>query len=174
MREGHHGVVRPIDELCDRIVAQHHVYFHRALPHILDDVMALTDADSRAAAETRSMVTEIVHELRAHLAKEEIVLFPALVALAQADRNGDSRPALPFPTVLHPIRMMEAEHARIDAMMARLRALTHDFVPPDDSTGTWRLCLSELSELDEDLREDHRIENEELFPRALELEQRLP
>jgi hypothetical protein len=33
--------------------------------------------------------------------------------------------------------------------------------------------VAELSELDTDLREQHRAENEILFPRALELERRL-
>jgi iron-sulfur cluster repair protein YtfE (RIC family) len=37
----------------------------------------------------------------------------------------------------------------------------------------WRQCLTQLAQLDADLREHHRTENEVLFPRALELERRL-
>lgn len=175
MREGNHDVERPIDELCERIVARHHAFLHRALPVLVEDLGRLGDADGAGAlAETRAAVADLAQQLKGHLSKEEHVLFPALAALAQADREGRNRPALPFPTVLHPIRMMESEHAKIDATMGLLRALTHEFAPQDDASAAWRCCLVQLSELDTDLREHHRKENEELFPRALELERRLP
>ena len=176
MREGGHDVERPIDERCEQIVATHHAFLHRALPILVEDLARLADEEGGAdvLAETRVAIAELVQLLKGHLSKEEHLLFPALVALAQADREGRSRPPLPFPTVLHPIRMMETEHGRIDAMMARLRALTHEFAPTEDLPAAWNHCLSLLSELDADLREHHRTENEELFPRALELERRLP
>lgn len=175
MREGDLDVERPVDELCERIVAYHHAFLYRALPILVEDLGRLADDDcaANALAETRAVVADLVQQLKGHLSKEENLLFPALAALAQAEREGGSRPALPFPTVLHPIRMMETEHARIDATMGRLRALTHEFAPEDDASPAWRRCLAELSELDADLREHHRTENEVLFPRALELERRL-
>lgn len=174
MREDDPGVEPPIDQLCERIVAHHHAYVRHALPIIVADLARLSSDDGGAAlAETRAVVADLVQQLKGHLSKEENLLFPALVALAQADREGGTRPALPFPTVLHPIRMMEAEHARIDATMGRLRALTGEFAPQGDASPAWRRCLAELSELDADLREYHRKENEVLFPRALELERRL-
>ncbi|MFA5909129.1 MAG: hemerythrin domain-containing protein [Vicinamibacterales bacterium] len=176
MREGNHDVAPPIDDLCASIVSRHHAYLHRALPIIQEDLGRLADDDCAAGAlaETRAVVADLMQQLKGHLSKEENVLFPALVALAQADREGRSRPPLPFPTVLHPIRMMETEHARIETAMARLRALTQGFAPQDDATLAWRHCLTQLAQLDADLREHHRTENEELFPRALDLERRLP
>ncbi|MEY4635504.1 MAG: hypothetical protein RJA55_1302 [Acidobacteriota bacterium] len=176
MREGNHDAAPPIDEMCASIVLGHHAYLHRALPIIQEDLGRLADDDCAAGvlAETRTVVADLVQQLKSHLSKEENLLFPALSALAQAEREGARRPALPFPTVLHPIRMMETEHARIEAVMARLRALTRGFAPEDDATVAWRHCLTQLAQLDADLREHHRTENEELFPRALELERRLP
>lgn len=176
MREGNHDAAPPIDELCASIVSRHHAYLHSALPIIQEDLGRLADDDCAAGvlAETRTVVADLVQQLKGHLSKEENLLFPALASLAQAEREGGSRPALPFPTILHPIRMMETEHARIEAVMARLRALTRGFAPEDDATVAWRHCLTQLAQLDADLREHHRTENEELFPRALELERRLP
>jgi regulator of cell morphogenesis and NO signaling len=175
MREGDHDVDRPIDELCEQIVGQHHAFLYRALPILVEDLGRLADDDGGAAmlAETRTAVADLVQQLKGHLSKEEHVLFPALRALAQAEREGGNRPALPFPTVLHPIRVMETEHARIETTMARLRALTQGFAPQDDASVAWRQCLTQLAQLDADLREHHRTENEVLFPRALELERRL-
>lgn len=176
MPKGNHDAAPPIDELCASIVSRHHAYLHRALPIIEEDLRRLAAADCApgALAEMQAVVADLVHQLKGHLSKEENLLFPALAALAQAEREGGSRPALPFPTVLHPIRMMETEHARIEAAMARLRALTRGFAPEDEATVAWRHCLTQLAQLDADLREHHRTENEDLFPRALELERRLP
>lgn len=176
MREDDHGVEPPIDQLCDQIVARHHAYLRRTLPVIVEDFARLGDDEGAGGqlGETRGVVADLVQQLKGHLSKEENLLFPALAALARAERDGSGRPALPFPTVLHPIRMMETEHERIEVLMARLRALTREFVPGDDSSAVWRHCLAQLAQLDADLREHHRTENEELFPRALELERRLP
>lgn len=176
MREDDHDVEPPIDLLCERIVARHHAYLRHALPLIEQDLAGMVDDDRAAGplAETRAVVADLVQLLQGHLSKEENVLFPALVALAQAEREGRQRPPLPFPTVLHPIRMMETEHARIESLMARLRELTHEFVVRHEPTSAWRRYLTQLAQLDADLHEHHRTEDEELFPRALELERRLP
>jgi iron-sulfur cluster repair protein YtfE (RIC family) len=69
--------------------------------------------------------------------------------------------------------MMEAEHVRIEAALDRLQAAALGVAEPDSLSPGWRRLVSELSELDTDLRDQHRTENEILFPRALELERRL-
>ena len=163
---------RPLDELCDFIVERYHAYLHRALPLIGAELAALTGADP-SIAETRAAFADLANEVQGHLAKEENLLFPAIEALARADREGGSRPALLFVTVLHPIRLMETEHRRIESAMDRLRDLTHGYAVPADAPDSWRHCLSEMSRLDADRRDHHRTENEVLFPDALELERRL-
>lgn len=167
---------RPVDELCDLIVARHHAYVHRAIPFIsgrLDTLVEREPAAVAVLASTRAAFAELAHELLGHFAKEENVLFPALEAMAKAEREGGHRPALPFPTVLHPIRLMETEHARIEIAMDHLREVTHRVVAPEGASDDWRQCLSAFARLDEDLRLHLRAENEMLFPRALELERRL-
>lgn len=165
-----------LDEMCGLIVARHHAYLRDVLPAIGAVLARLTDADSapaRALADTQAAFADLALQLEGHLAKEEHVLFPALEEMARADREGGHRPALPFPTVLHPIRMMETEHVRIVSAMDRLREITNGFVAAEDASESWRRCLSSCSRLDEDLRAHLRTENEVLFPRAIELERRL-
>ena len=165
-----------LDEMCDRIVTRHHAYLHKALPVIGAELARLTDAESapmRSLADTQAAFAGLALQLEGHLAKEENGLFPALEAMARADREGGHSPALPLPTVLYPIRMMETEHARIMSAMDRLREVTNGFVAAEDASDDWRRCLSECARLDEDLRAHLQAENEILFPRALELERRL-
>jgi regulator of cell morphogenesis and NO signaling len=68
---------------------------------------------------------------------------------------------------------MEAEHVRIEAALDRLRERTLHMTGPERLLPEWPRCVAELAQLDQDLREHHRMEDEILFPRALELERRL-
>jgi iron-sulfur cluster repair protein YtfE (RIC family) len=68
---------------------------------------------------------------------------------------------------------MEAEHVRIEAALDRVRRAAHSVPEPDSRSPAWQRLVAELSELDAELREQHRTENEILFPQALDLERRL-
>lgn len=167
---GAHG--RSLDALCEHVLDVHHVYAHGAVPLIRGHLAALAERDP-SFVEVRAAFIALADHLASHLAKEELILFPALVALAEADRQGAGRPALAFPTVLHPIRLMEAEHVQLAEDLDRLRAAAGAIasgVTPSESGGR---VLDELSAFAADLDAHLRVENDELFPRALELDSRL-
>ena len=115
----------------------------------------------------------IASTLLSHLAKEENILFPAFAALAAAWRDGTSAPPLPFPTVRHPISLMEAEHDRLDRSLARLRELMSTASLPSDVAAEWEGCRLAFERFEDELETDTRFEDEVLFPRALELERAL-
>jgi regulator of cell morphogenesis and NO signaling len=165
---------RPVDVLCDEIVERYHAALHRTLPRIRDELAHLdATATSAAVVAVGQAFAELAELIESHLAKEENLLFPALEALADAERTDGPRPPLPFATVLHPIRVLEAEHLRIELALDGLRELVLAVSEPDTLSAAWHECMADLSQLDRDLRAHHRIENEELFPHALELERRI-
>lgn len=165
----------PLDVLCADIVGRYHASLHQRLPRIRDELAALSMPESSPILrEVQLAFAELSEQIDGHLAKEEHLLFPALEALAVAERASGRRPSATFVTVLHPIRLMESEHVRIEAALDRLRDLSLHMPEPERLRPEWRQCLVELAELDHDLREHHRVEDELLFPRALELERRLP
>ncbi len=164
----------PLDVLCVDIVERYHAALHRALPGIRDELTALCGSDaSQALRAVRNGFSDLTDQIEGHLAKEEHLLFPALEALAVAERETGRRPATTFVTVLHPIRLMETEHARIELALQHLHGLTLDVSEPDSLLPGWRRCLSDLALLDRNLRDHHRAEDEVLFPLALDLERRL-
>ena len=134
---------RSLDAMCHDIVGRHHASVFRSLPRVRDELARLSSTP--ALAELRLAFASFADQIRGHLAKEEHLLFPSFVALASAEREG-TRPALPFSTVLHPIRMMEAEHVRIEAALDRLRAAALAVPSPTachpDGTAWWRSCRS--------------------------------
>ena len=163
-----------IELLCDKIVDRYHAALQEWLPRIRHELALMSAAASSPALEAvRDAFDDVADQIASHLAKEEHLLFPAIAALSSAERTGGHRPALAFVTVLHPIRLMEAEHTRIEGALDRLRELARAASVPDSLSPVWHRWMADLTKLDAELRQHHRAENEVLFPRALELEQRL-
>lgn len=168
-----HDPGRPLDTMCHDVVARYHAPLHHSLPQIRAALAELATGDSPPAVDLmRVGFTALSELIEAHLAREENLLFPALSALSEADRQGRGRPPLPFATILHPIRMMESEHLRIESALDQLCEFAAD-VSADQQSPGWRRYLEALQGLDRELREHHRFENEVLFPAALDLERRV-
>ena len=159
------------------IASRQHVYLRRMIARLLEQTIRLDErnaATQPAVRELRHSLADFSVQLQGHVAKEENLLFPALQALALAERDGTIHPALPFPTMLNPVRLLEGEHIRIEAALARIRRAIEGTAVPEAEREAWRRLVAGFSQLEADLREHHRSENEELFPLALELEARLP
>jgi len=166
--------VQPLDELCDEILVQHHAYAHVAVPRIRGHLATLREREPQAVpAELQEAFTALADRLLNHLAKEENILFPAIAAMADAERAGRGRPPLPFPTVLHPIRVMESEHTGLAAGLEQLTTLAHGYVAPDGASDATRRLMAELATFRDHLAAHLQVENDVLFPRALELDRRL-
>jgi regulator of cell morphogenesis and NO signaling len=161
-----------LDALCEAILERYHASAHGALPRIRGHLAALAEQEP-ACAPLHAAFGVLADHLASHLAKEEHILFPALVAMAEAERTGGGRPAMPFPTVLHPIRLMEAEHARLAADLDALVAAAGGFEPASGDSEGRRRALDELATFAADLHLHLRVENDVLFPRALDLDRRL-
>ena len=162
---------RPLDVMCDDIVERYHAALHRSLPRIREELAAFAGTHpSPPAREMCEVFADFAEQVQSHLAKEEHLVFPAMAALARSGEHPYLRAGTTFATVLHPIRLLEAEHLRIEETLDRLRELALTVAEPDALAETFRHCMTELADVDRHLREQHRIENEELFPRALELE----
>ena len=162
-----------LDAMCDAIVERYHASLHESLPlirHELDEIVSA--GASSTLTVVRGAFSDLADQIESHLAKEENLLFPAIEALTSAQRAG-GRPAHPFSTVLHPIRLMEAEHVRIESALDQLRRCAREVEEPDTLLPAWARCMTALRHLEQELREQHRIENELLFPAALELERQV-
>lgn len=165
---------RSLDAMCNDIVERYHAALHRSLPRIRDELAAFArHAASPAAREMSEIFADLAEQIRSHLAKEEHLVFPALSALSAEDTEPFPRHAATFATVLHPIRVLEAEHVRIEQTLGHLRELALAITEPDSLSESFRRCMTDLAELDRHLSEHHRMENEVLFPRALEVERQV-
>jgi regulator of cell morphogenesis and NO signaling len=165
-----------LDVLTKYIVSHHHRYVQEAIPAItkwLDKLVSVHGSRHPSLADTRRTFAEISDEMTSHMAKEENILFPFINDLATAGRNGGHLPMGPFGTIVNPVRMMESDHQLVGDLAAALRRFTGDYMPPDDACTTFRLCYAELARFEADLHRHIHVENNILFPRAIELEAKL-
>jgi regulator of cell morphogenesis and NO signaling len=162
-----------VDALRGDAVVRHHAPERRLVRELLSSVARLGPDGAAALPPLVDALDRLSATLRSHLEKEEHILFPAFAALAEAARQGGPRPPLPFPSVLHPIRVMEADHDRLAQALADLQDVVAGVVIPDAYRRAWSAWRQDLDRFADDLEAHRRLENDVLFPRALELERAL-
>ena len=105
------------------------------------------------------------YELVDHLEKEETDLFPQIKGLVQQQKAGVVKQTL--------LEILESEHEKAGELMAEIESLTNNFTPPESACASYRVLFQNLEGFQKDLHKHVHLENNILFPKALELEQRL-
>ena len=162
-----------LDALVGHIVATHHRYVRSAIPVLQAHTAKVASVHGERRPEVIEIARifeEVAAEMNSHMFKEEMILFPYISALAMARRSGGPAPRAPFGTIANPILMMEAEHASAGGAMERIRHLSDNYTPPEDACTTYRVAFQELRQFELDLHTHVHLENNILFPGAMQLE----
>jgi regulator of cell morphogenesis and NO signaling len=114
----------------------------------------------------------LAQELTMHLMKEEMVLFPYLVRMEEAVVQKDPVLPPPFGTVQNPVSMMIHEHDTAGIALRVMRQASGDYTPPPDACVSYQTLYRALNEFEVDLHQHIHLENNILFPRAIEMEQK--
>lgn len=159
--------------LVQHIVRIHHHCVRQELPRLAE--MALKLAATRGDhAPKLAKVAELIEKFRGqmytHIQKEEQVLFPFISQMDQESIVAYPPSHACFRSVTHPIFMMEQEHESADHIVAELIRLTNHFEPPSWACATHIALFSGLREFEADLKQHVHLENDVLFPRAIQLE----
>ena len=144
-----------VEGLVGHIVERYHATHRRELPELRKlaaRVEAVHAGHPDVPAGLADILTRLQSELESHMAKEEQVLFPLMLAGGH-------------PMIAHPIAMMRHEHDTAGEDLGEVTALTHDMTPPEGACNSWRALYAGLAKFAEDLTEHVHIENNILFPR---------
>ncbi|GEO05043.1 hypothetical protein AAE02nite_27070 [Adhaeribacter aerolatus] len=162
--------------LADYIENTHHTYVRESLPALSE----YTTKIARVHGERHPELIEIARhfvaiaaELNAHMPKEERVLFPYIRRLNEADKSGATLVKPGFGSIQNPINMMEMEHEAAGSSLEAIRELSNNYTVPADGCTTYRLAFAKLQEFESDLHQHIHLENNILFPKAIELEQKV-
>lgn len=151
-------------ELIDHILTAHHGYLREELEPLGALVRKVARAHGDAHPELHEVeatFTAVAADLAQHLPQEELVVFPACVALARGE-HAQTPLGAPIEAMLH-------DHDQVAAGLRRLRRLTGDYAVPGDACNSYRAMLDRLETLEADTHHHVHEENNVLFPRALAL-----
>lgn len=162
-----------LTDLSGHIVATHHTYVKRELPRLSALAQKVVNRHGEKRPELpviQATLARLGEELTQHLAKEELVLFPYIAKLERAMADGSPKPVGCFGAVTNPLAMMTKEHDDAGMLLQVIRRQTQDFTPPEGACPTYHAFYDGLREFEQDLHQHIHLENNVLFPRAIELE----
>ena len=161
-------------ELIGHILDKHHVFTKEEMARLeplADKVVSAHGANHSELLALRDLMRQLFEDLRPHMFKEEQILFPFIIALENAREQDRSAPFAPFGTVNNPVRMMLMEHDTAGDLLREMRKLSSDYAVPPDACISFRTFYEALAAFEQDLHQHIHLENNLLFPKAIELEQ---
>ncbi len=141
--------------LIDHILRRYHETHRRELTQLIElarKVQAVHTDHPRLPHGLAELLQEIRTELEAHMRKEEMILFPAMLQCAGGGLGA-------------PIARMRHDHAEHGEHLQRLEHITGGFAVPDGACRSWQALYSGAAKLAADLIEHITLENTVLFPR---------
>ena len=162
----------PPSVLADHIVQTHHMYLRDELPRLgelVEQVVTVHGERHPELVDVRDTFALLQADLEPHLDREEQILFPLIREIDAALRSGRSANG----ELKNPVSVLEHDHEQVGALLARLRELTNDFTTPADGCASYRELCDGLHRLADDTHLHVHMENNVLFPAAVEHERQL-
>ena len=163
----------PLVDLTRHIRDRHHRYVREAIARVqplLDKVEAKHGKSHSEIADIRRLFTEVGREMIMHMQKEEQILFPYIDALEKATSAHSSVEPPFFQTVRNPIHAMMKEHDAAGELVKQIRKASSEYMAPADACTSYKALYQDLREFEADLHQHVHLENNILFPRAVEME----
>lgn len=165
-----------LDAIVDFIINKHHKYVRTMIPVITahTEKIASNHAEEHPEmVEAARIFSSVYKELKQHMMKEEEILFPYIKYLVKV-KNCKAKFEKPyFGKIGNPINMMELEHQSAGEDMYAIRKLLNNYAEPVNECETFKLCIRELKEFEEDHLKHVHLENHLLFPKAVLMEEQL-
>lgn len=146
-----------LDEMTAFIIDRYHEDLRRRIPELLflaEKVERVHKDNSDCPHGLAELLQNLRDEMFSHMMKEENILFP-MIDSGRGNQAG------------MPINRMMFEHDSHGKELEKLHELTQSFTPPEGACTTWKTLYRGLQDLEAELMEHIHLENNILFPRAL-------
>lgn len=165
-----------LDFLIDYIIQTHHRYIRENAETINGLVQKVAQRHGENHPELKKLAQNtysFLQDLVNHTHKEEKVLFPAIKEGVAKKRNPDFQRNMPAGFIKQPILLMQKEHEIAGEDLSFFRRLTNDYQLPADACNSYTYLFQKMQEFETDLLQHIHLENNILFPKALELDKEL-
>lgn len=166
----------PIDLLVDYIEKKHHRYVEEKITEIkpyLAKIVSVHGKQHPELEEIQTLFLNAAEELTMHMKKEELVLFPFVRKLMKYKGSDEKMETPHFCTVENPVAMMKEEHDNEGVRFRKIAELSSNYAPPQDACNTYSVTYALLKEFETDLHLHIHLENNILFPKAIQMEKEM-
>lgn len=154
---------RSEEELITHIQQKHHAFLRDELPQLTPYVTKLARVHGEKhphLLRVQELYSLLKQELLEHTEDEDQVVFPRIIDFVNEPTDIAAKALAPH------VLELENEHEAAGDLLKELREITHDFEPPVDACGTYRLVYQRLAALEKDTFEHIHLENNVLFEKV--------
>ena len=159
--------------LADYIEETYHTYIKEKTPvllQLLKKIIAVHGERHPELLKINELFSQSAMALSMHLQKEEQILFPLIRQISDASKSGHPLEESHCGSVRNPIAVMMDEHDTEGERFEAISKLSGKYQTPADGCNTFRATYEALEEFEQKLHEHIHLENNILFPKAIELE----
>ncbi|MEJ7738098.1 MAG: DUF542 domain-containing protein [Chitinophagaceae bacterium] len=160
-----------LDFMADFIVSNHHQFVKESVLRIqeLSRKLETIHPSHSNLFSINQVFQQLAVEVNENMIKEEQILFPYIRFLVQVKKGKVAASCLPG-CVQQCISILEAEHGTIGHYMNYVNTLTDNYSLPQSAGSSFKLLYKWLHAFEDDLQQHVHLENNILFPKAIELE----
>lgn len=164
----------PVPFLTDYILHVHHQYLKTALPSLRQLLASFVPGHLKKyphLAVVQQTFLDLAEEMEEHMKEEEESIFPYVKQINSTYHQKEKYGGLFVRTMRKPLgQTIEKEHGRIESLLHQLRAQTGHYSFGPEACANYQVIYNKLKEFDADLVQHKHLENNILFPKALEME----
>ncbi|HVT45261.1 MAG TPA: DUF542 domain-containing protein [Thermoanaerobaculia bacterium] len=165
---------KSLTDVISYIVETHHHIEEEEIRKLGDEIVRLRDEeqDSPDLKRIHALFTTLTDNLARHMLHEERELFGRIARMERAAHDSGNEGSWRI-SVRNLVLTEFVEHDLMVERLRNMRELTSSFTPPPDASAGVVALYAKLHELDCELNRHMHLENNVLFPRALEMENQL-
>ena len=163
----------PVDLVIEYLKHTHYLFVKKRLPYIGQLIDGLTDVNFRyrsLSKDLKSVFPLFVEDFIEHIYEEEDILFAYVASLSGFLSGKQSSSRLFYSMKKHSIQEFALDHGEHENEMDGLRRITNGYSYCDEADLHIKVLFNELARLERDLKTHAKVEDNILFPKALQLE----
>ena len=159
------------DQIINYILIHHHFYVKQSMPIITGHLEKVANKHGEKfpfMVEVFHLFSELQNDMTHHMQKEEMILFPRIKHMEEIVMNNKVA-EMDVAQIQGPVSVLMNEHDKAGELLYKIRNLTNGYEVPLDACTTFRVSLAELKEFEENLHKHVHLENNHLFPKAIQM-----
>jgi regulator of cell morphogenesis and NO signaling len=161
----------PMDLLADYIVRKYHQYIRSRVPvikQVLQGLVFSSGKDQPLLNQVLGLFEKASQDLERHMRREELILFPYIRKMIPDPKGMRKFDGPQFDGVRDSILNLMKDHEAEGERIEQIKAITRNFHSPKDADDAYKVAMGLLRDFDYNLRKHLHLENNILFPKALQ------